>query len=240
MYNAKRSPKERDIEALLERRKGLKLSLFPQPLYVAIPAFLKDMATLDEFVDLLPLVIREMENSGLPPNSSYFCGGHSLGGAVVQAFSGTYQSNYTKIYDDWKYEGQLLNAAFLTHEWRDSSMQLVVNYSIPTLTLGGELDGNCRISRIIEQYYVQLMANVTFKDMFVDNASYATLLKYPVVAIHGMSHMQYAVGQTPEAVMEHDLMPDQRHGCEETGVRVHGVLDVADPQKWQVRVRLSV
>eukprot|EP01084_Bolivina_argentea_P182880 315651_1 len=111
---------------------------FPQPLYIGIPAFNRNMASLPKFVNLLPDLLQEMESKGLPKNSSIFMAGHSLGGSVVQSFSGIYQYNYTSIYPGWNYQGSILNAAVITRKWRDNNTQLVVNYSIPTLTLGGE------------------------------------------------------------------------------------------------------
>lgn len=203
-------------------------SSFPQPLYVAIPQFLDGTPTIPELVRILPVVLREMENKGLPPNSSVFMAGHSLGGAALQGFSGIYQNNYTSIYPDWVYRGQMLNAAFLTHDQRDSDTQLISkNYTVPTLTLGGELDGCCRISRIIEQFYLQMIKNKVFRHCrvyipvcsiyehiehetdptqpLVNNQS---VLQMPVITIYGMSHMQYASGPIPPAVFEHDLIPE--------------------------------
>jgi len=183
-------------------------SKFSQPLYVGIPAFAPSPdASLQEFVELLPDLLKQMESKGLPKNSPIFMAGHSLGGAVLQDFSGTYGDNYTSIYPDWIYKGQMLNAAFITHKWRNNDTQLISeNYTTPTLTLGGELDGNLRISRMIEQYYIQLIKNKTDSNQpFVNNK---TLLNLPVILINGMSHMEYATGQIPKNVMDHDLIPE--------------------------------
>jgi len=181
-------------------------SKFAQPLYVTIPQFTGNMAKVDELVLILPRILSEMENTGLPKNSSIFLAGHSLGGATVQGFTGQYQYNYTSIYPDWVFAGQMLNAAVITRKWRDNDTQLVVNYTIPTLTLGGELDGNMRVSRIIQQYYVQLIkANKDARSAFVDNA---TLLDFPVIIVSGMDHMQYATGNIPPNVLAVDLIAE--------------------------------
>ena len=73
------------------------------------------------------------------------------------------------------------------------------NYTIPTLTLMGELDS--RIARISEQYYIQLIkptetnTNPNQKYTFVNNK---TLLDFPIILINGMNHMEWATGQIPK------------------------------------------
>ena len=51
-------------------------SKFPQPLYVGIPSFLSPDASVPEFVNLLPDLLKEMESKGLPKNSPIFMAGH--------------------------------------------------------------------------------------------------------------------------------------------------------------------
>ena len=179
---------------------------FSSPLYVGIPSFIGGMATVETFVEILPTLLKQMESRGLPKNSSLFMAGHSLGGAVLQSFSAMYQYNFSSVFPDFVYEGQMLNAAVITHKFRDPDTQLVTNYTTPTLTVSGEMDGNLRVSRVIEQFYIQLVKNRTAKnEPFVNNK---TLLEFPVIIVSGMSHMQFASGQIPQNVLDKDLIPE--------------------------------
>ena len=155
---------------------------FSQPLYVGILDFHQPSANNPELVLLLPHLLKEMERKGIPPNSSYFMVGHSLGGAVVQKFGGEHFANFRDIYPDWVLKGQILDAAFITRNWRNRQTHLLQNYSIPTLTLMGEMDS--RIARICEQFYIQLVKPKTDDNApFVDNR---TLLDFPIILIDGM------------------------------------------------------
>jgi len=177
---------------------------FPQPLYVAIPDFFYEFATDKQLESEIPGLLLDMESKGLPKKSSIFLAGHSLGGAAVEGLTGTYQLNYTKISPDWVFRGQMLNAAFITRKWRNQSTQIIEDYAIPTLTIGGELDGNLHVSRMVEQYYTQLM-KTAHSGPFVDNA---TMLHLPVIIVMGMNHMQYATGNVPKNVLDKDLMAE--------------------------------
>ena len=129
---------------------------------------------------------------------------HRLGGAVVQNFGGKHQYDYHDIYPYWTFKGQILDAAFITREYRNKITHLIQNYTIPTLTLMGELDS--RIARISEQFYIQLVKGKTnINQPFVDNQ---TLSNYPIILINGMNHMDWATGQIPPEVLEQDLMSE--------------------------------
>ena len=67
-----------------------------------MPDFVASLPTLKELVILLPRLIAEMQEQGLPNNPTLFFGGHSLGGAVVNDFTGTYEYTYKDIYDQKK------------------------------------------------------------------------------------------------------------------------------------------
>ena len=141
-----------------------------------------------------------MPIKGLPANSSVFMAGHSVGGAALQQFSGVHGHNVSSVAAGKVYRGQVLHGAFVTHKWRDADTQLLAaNYSTPTLTIGGELDGNCRVSRIIEQFYIQNVKSRQPGALFVKNE---TLRDIPVVVVPGMSHMQFASGKPPPNVLD--------------------------------------
>merc|ERR1719203_2002216 len=121
--------------------------------------------------------------------------GHSIGGAVVQKFGGLHADDYRQ-FGDWILKAQILDAAFITRNWRNQDTHLIQNYTLPTLTLMGELDS--RIARICEQFYIQLVAPKTNKhEPFVDDQ---TLLDFPIILIDGMNHMEWATGQVPKEV----------------------------------------
>ncbi len=70
---------------------------------------------------------------------------------------------------------------------------------MPTLTIGGELDGLCRLSRIVEALYSQVS--------FSSDPS-AAALQLPVTAIKGINHMRFASGMPPTFVKDNDLQAE--------------------------------
>lgn len=83
--------------------------------------------------------------------------------------------------------------AYLTHTYDN------VTYPVPTLTVGGELDGLCRCTRVAENWY-----------RYIEQATQpaAATTRFPVVIIPGMTHMQFASGKPPELVYLRDLKPE--------------------------------
>ena len=65
---------------------------------------------------------------------------------------------------------------------------------MPNLTVGGELDGLTRVTRIMEAYYHQVYGGSDYKTV--------------VVLVEGMTHMQFASGDPPLLVKERDLKPE--------------------------------
>lgn len=95
--------------------------------------------------------------------------------------------------------GMVLLGSFLTRKWKtaaaaDGRPQMA--FPVPSLTIGGELDGLCRISRIAESLYTQ----VTFSENPSAAATYMA-----VTAIEGMNHMQFASDVPPDFVATHDI-----------------------------------
>eukprot|EP00604_Paraphysomonas_vestita_P003231 CAMPEP_0174821450 /NCGR_PEP_ID=MMETSP1107-20130205/8139_1 /TAXON_ID=36770 /ORGANISM="Paraphysomonas vestita, Strain GFlagA" /LENGTH=380 /DNA_ID=CAMNT_0016038471 /DNA_START=298 /DNA_END=1437 /DNA_ORIENTATION=+ len=121
-----------------------------------------------------------------------FYGGHSLGGAMIPGY----------VYNTTKANGMFLLGSFLTRIYKTGKTEEgrpQVEFPVPVLTIGGELDGLCRITRIAENLYTQ----VTFSAN-PDHAA-ATL---PVTIIPGMNHMEFASGDIPTFVKDHDLQAD--------------------------------
>jgi hypothetical protein len=65
-----------------------------------------------------------------------------------------------------------------------------ISYPVTTLTIGGELDGLARVTRLAEAFY-KSQGNSSF----------------PVAIVMGMTHMQFASGPPPSLVKARDLRP---------------------------------
>lgn len=136
-----------------------------------------------------------MEDQGLDfASSSVFYGGHSLGGAMMPTYVLTQQDEA---------QGMILMGSFLTREFRSAVTaegRPQYSYPVPTLTIGAELDGLCRITRIAESLYNQ----VTFAE-----DPTAAVRQMPVTVIEGMNHYEFASGDEPPNLVEKkDLKPE--------------------------------
>lgn len=155
---------------------------YDAPLWVGIPAFWLEIPEPLVLKAGIDRVNASLIAAGMPPSLPVFFAGHSLGGAMIQNFVNTAKPSPL---------GQILMGAFLTHTYDD------LEYPVPTLTLGGELDGLCRCTRVAENWF-----------RYIGNRSATAYTStFPVVIIPGMSHMQFASGSPPELVFQRDLRP---------------------------------
>jgi len=121
------------------------------PLWVAIPQCVDDACSLG----LARAVERAMEAlnvSGMPEGTPIYYGGHSLGGAMMPAYVKKYAADAP---------GMILMGSFLTEAYRtgvSAAGAPLYEFPVPTLTIGGELDGLCRLSRMAEAYENQVTA----------------------------------------------------------------------------------
>ena len=92
--------------------------------------------------------------------------------------------------------GQILFGSFLQRIYRSSPP---APYPVHTLTIGGELDGVARLTRIMEEYYhrVQVATDPT-----------KAVSTFPVVVVRGMSHFQFASGTMPKTIKDRDFQPE--------------------------------
>ena len=105
----------------------------------------------------------------------------------------------------WNVAGQILTGGFLAR----SVIAPKLNYPVPTLTVGGELDGLARVTRIVESLYQMEKQQVSTMD-------------FPVVVLQGVSHYQFAgEGPVPELLKLRDLTPE-----------------VSQPDAWNAQVAL--
>ena len=166
--------------------------------WVGIPEFYQDYAEPLVLNHGIERVLNKMQKLGMPANTTLVMAGHSLGGAMVQLWTEQHQDQA---------KAQILMGSFLTRMWKkDKSYQF--SYPVHTMTIGGELDGLARVTRIAEAYYTQMM------DPNVNDPANAKL-DFPVTVIPGVTHMQFADGEPPALVAEMDLLPevsyDQAH-----------------------------
>lgn len=152
-------------------------------LWVGIPELPLDLAEPLVLSNGISRVVRSMTEQGMN-TSSIFYSGHSLGGAMIQDYV------YKNSNSSW---GQILMGAYLLRKYRNQT------YPVPTLTVGGELDGLTRVTRIMEEYYHRI---------FMATDMQAAIRSFPVVVIKGMSHFQFASGDIPNHVKNHDLKPE--------------------------------
>eukprot|EP00471_Norrisiella_sphaerica_P009355 CAMPEP_0184501294 /NCGR_PEP_ID=MMETSP0113_2-20130426/47233_1 /TAXON_ID=91329 /ORGANISM="Norrisiella sphaerica, Strain BC52" /LENGTH=535 /DNA_ID=CAMNT_0026890009 /DNA_START=150 /DNA_END=1754 /DNA_ORIENTATION=- len=163
------------------------------PLWFAAPQCPENIAAIPKCIDEgVERVMTALRAKGLRNNSRIFYGGHSLGGAMIPG--------YVEKITQGDVRGMILLGSFLTREYRVPKYPNSPQYAfpVPTLTIGGELDGLARITRIAESFYNQIT---------VSDAPYPWR-RLPVTIIQGITHMQFASGQPPALVKERDLRPE--------------------------------
>lgn len=157
-------------------------------LWIAIPQFKNNMTNPLAIEVKNREILKRMEVIGMKATKRFYAG-HSEGGAMLQLWT----PNTKDIID-----AQILLGSFITRAFKTNYH---FSYPIPTLTIGAELDGLCRVTRIAEAYYTQLID--PYNTDFVLNQK-----NFPVTIILGATHMQFASGTPPEFVYEHDLAPE--------------------------------
>ena len=190
-------------------------SAYNGALYVAIPAFVFEDAFTFDFSGKISEMLKKMQNDyGLTKdNPILFVAGHSLGGESLQGWTYANQFNYkTSIGIDCTYKGQILLNAYINRRYRDKNTTLLKNYTIPTISLGGEWDGLVHETRMFEQYYVQLiLPTISPNSSSQEQNRTRNNIDWPVIVVRGASHMQASsiTGEygtdVPSFVLKHDL-----------------------------------
>jgi len=157
-------------------------------LWVGIPSFLGNTPEPLQLPLAIKSTIEEMEKQGLNSSEALmFYGGHSLGTVFIQDYVAENASHAS---------GQVLTGGFLARKHFTASVNGTFEYPVPTLTMGGSVDGLARVSRTgAEAYYHQ-----------VSKANETT--KFPVISVKGMNHQQFASGPAKGLVKERDLKPE--------------------------------
>ncbi|GMH82641.1 hypothetical protein TL16_g09328 [Triparma laevis f. inornata] len=134
-----------------------------------------------------------MTKEGMPSTSHNFYAGHSLGGAMMPDYVASKPDDADAMF---------LLGSFITRKYKTGKTDAgrpQVKFPVPTLTIGGELDGLCRISRIVEALYTQ----ITFDEDTEGMTDYM-----PVTVVEGMNHMQFASGDAPSFVKNNDIQSE--------------------------------
>ena len=182
------------IDSVNYKQFGLQLqSKFPGKLWVSMPQF--PLSTPE------PLLISQEINSAfnslkqagcnLNKNMPFFFVGHSLGGIILQEYIlDANNRNSLPV----KVAGIILEGSYVERKNRDK----LTDPNLPNiLTIGGELDGVNRITRMAEAYYFD-MKNPRFS-----NFEIITLI------VEGMNHYQFAgEGQPPFLVKQNDIQAE--------------------------------
>lgn len=157
-------------------------------LWVAIPEFEQDTVALERMGTVLDRLFGTLHKQGMNLDTPIFYAAHSpqSGSAVVSfVLEDIVPANGTS--------GFIMLGSFLKRMHRSG------DFPVPTLTVGGELDGVCRVSRIMEEYVHHI-------DMAEDYM--AAVRKFPVTVIPGMTHMQFASGKPSDTIEKFDLVSE--------------------------------
>lgn len=161
------------LKALQEAASSRGMSLF-----AGSPVYAFDMPEPLDLPRRMSDIQKELVKKGMSESAPMFYAAHSLGTVFMQ--------DAVKALGA-KAAGQILMGGFLLRKHLTPS----VDYGVPTLTLGAELDGLARITRMAESFYLQ--------------KGRADL---PVVVLPGQNHMQFGSGTPPSNVRKHDLEPE--------------------------------
>ena len=179
------------------------------PLWVGIPQCPFNVAAIPGGLKKgIDRITPAMEEMGMNAEKRFYAG-HSLGGAMMPDYV------HDEVADTAS--GMFLFGAFLTRKFKTgqtSEGRPQVEFPVPTLTVGGELDGLARLFRVVESLYTQ----ITFSNDPVEAARYL-----PVTVVEGMNHIQFASGDVPSFVAKNDLQSEVTEEVAHTAV----VADVA-------------
>jgi len=165
------------------------------PLWVAVlGTYFAPTAVPPEIGPRIDQVLKDMEQQGLDLQSvKLFYGGHSLGSVFIQDHLKAHHGDGGPMQGQVKVLGQVLMGGFIQRKYAGS-------YPVTTLTIGGELDGLARITRLAEAFY-RAKGSADF----------------PVAVVPGLTHMQFASGEPPLLVRMRDLQPEitesEAHGA---------------------------
>eukprot|EP00128_Syssomonas_multiformis_P017854 Colp12_sorted_trinity150504_noHs@7144 len=152
-------------------------------LWIGFPGFTADVAEPLQINSVVTKALQMLKDGGFPENAPIFFSGHSLGSVMVQDYIAGGKAPYAA--------GVILAGGYIQRKY----LWPTLNFPIPSLTVGGEMDGLSRITRLAEAYYQQVVKR--------------DLKEHPVVVLPGVSHFQFAGdGSAPFLVRQRDLQPE--------------------------------
>ncbi|NES21026.1 MAG: hypothetical protein F6K41_19370, partial [Symploca sp. SIO3E6] len=144
-------------------------------IWVGIPKFIGESPIPRELGLAVNNTIRKMKQQGMPETANLFFIAHSVGGIALSKYLNVFHESVNA-------KGQILMGSYLG-KWYFSKLdahgKTIVNYPVPTLTIGGTLDGLARITRIATAYWYQQENHSKHSQLDRD--------KFPVVVIEGAS-----------------------------------------------------
>ena len=198
------------VQTYTDISKSIQASASDLDIWVGIPKFIGESPIPREMGLAVDNTIRKMKQQGMPEAASLFFIAHSVGGIALAKYLNTFHELINA-------KGQVLMGSFLG-KWYfkklDAEGKTIVDYPVPTLTIGGTLDGLARVTRIAAAYWYQQI-NAKYIDGTNTKFPATDRYKFPVVVVEGASHMQFAkVPDTPQEfskqapfVAEFDLIP---------------------------------
>ena len=158
-------------------------SKFNGSLWVALAEFPLDTPEPLLIKIIMDSIFKELNKEGFNYTEStpFYFGGHSLGGIILQDYL---FEHFKKL--PFKFDAVILEGSFIVRKNLDKSSNPKFP---PVLTLGAELDGLARVTRMAESYY--------FNDlMTVKDHTYT-------IVIPGMNHYQFCgEGNPPSNVVK--------------------------------------
>ena len=150
-------------------------------LWISIPEFIDNTPNPLFMKKKISSSINLLHQKGLPKNSDFIYSGHSLGGAFLVDYLFS-----EKILDKKNNNSThaILLSSFITNKY------LHTNYDDQILTISGELDGLCRITRMAENYY---HGNTN------------------MIILENVNHWSFASGEPTKKVQKNDIYVDKSY-----------------------------
>jgi hypothetical protein len=157
----------------------------PFPLWIGVPEYIADTPEPVQFGSKVNDVVGRMKKAGMNAVHTLMAA-HSLGGVMSQDYL---VSNAHGV------DALILMGATLLRSNRNK------DFSIPLLTLDGDLDGLLHITRQAEAYYHQVQ---------LAGGPAKAVTGQPVVLFEGLNHWSFAAGTgtPPSNVLENDLVAE--------------------------------
>jgi len=151
-------------------------------LWIGQPSFTADTPEPAMMAYNIDATLKLMYAAGMPKDTKLYFGGHSLGTVFLQMW----------CVGDSRCLGQILTGGFIARKNYSPSF----DFKIPTLTMGGSLDGLARVTRTVaESYYQQITVAGKGEN-------------FPVAVIEGMNHYQWGSEQPPTLERKRDIQAE--------------------------------